>query len=244
RPPLPTPAPQPQPLTPACSPPPEGPSDDHTDPDGAARCPPAPRCRRGCVHRPQPAPQRAQRRRHADGDPAAGDADAAVRLRVRRCVRPERRLRELRGARHHPALRRVRGRIDGRGRGRGQGRRDHGPAAHPADPQLGGGDRARGGQPGPEPAGHCGVIAVAFAIGFRPTGGPIQWLLALGLVALYILAITYLFAAIGLATGSPEAANGYGFVLLFLPYLSTAFVGADTLPTWLRGFAEHQPITP
>src|SRR5699024_5075995 len=55
------------------------------------------------------------------------------------------------------------------------------------------------------------VIAVAFAIGFRPTGGPIQWLLALGLVALYILAITYLFAAIGLATGSPEAANGYGF---------------------------------
>lgn len=88
------------------------------------------------------------------------------------------------------------------------------------------------------------VIGVAFAIGFRPTGGVIEWLLAIALVALYILAITYLFAAIGLATGSPEAANGYGFVLLFLPYLSTAFVGADTLPTWLRGFAEHQPITP
>lgn len=88
------------------------------------------------------------------------------------------------------------------------------------------------------------VIAVAFAIGFRPTGGIVEWLLAIGLIALYILAITYLFAAIGLATGSPEAANGYGFVLLFLPYLSTAFVGAETLPTWLRGFAEHQPITP
>ncbi len=88
------------------------------------------------------------------------------------------------------------------------------------------------------------VIGVALAIGFRPSAGPGQWLLAIALIAVYILAITYLFAAIGLVTGSPEAANGYGFVLLFLPYLSTAFVGADTLPTWLRGFAEHQPITP
>ena len=88
------------------------------------------------------------------------------------------------------------------------------------------------------------VIGVALAIGFRPSAGVGNWLLAIAVVAIYILAITYLFAAIGLATGSPEAANGYGFVLLFLPYLSTAFVGADTLPTWLRGFAEHQPITP
>lgn len=88
------------------------------------------------------------------------------------------------------------------------------------------------------------VIAVALAIGFRPTAGGAAWVLAVALVALYILTITYLFAAIGLATGSPEAANGYGFVLLFLPYVSTAFVGADTLPGWLRGVAEHQPITP
>ncbi|UFU05409.1 ABC transporter permease [Ruania halotolerans] len=88
------------------------------------------------------------------------------------------------------------------------------------------------------------VLAVALGIGFRPSAGVGEWLLAIGAVAAYILAITYLFAAIGLATGSPEAANGYGFVLLFLPYLSTAFVGAETLPTWLRGFAEHQPITP
>lgn len=88
------------------------------------------------------------------------------------------------------------------------------------------------------------VIGVAVAIGFRPTAGPGEWLVAAVVVAVYILTITYLFAAIGLATGSPEAANGYGFVLLFLPYLSTAFVGAETLPTWLRGFAEHQPITP
>jgi ABC-2 type transport system permease protein len=88
------------------------------------------------------------------------------------------------------------------------------------------------------------VVLVALAIGFRPSAGPAEWAAALLVITVYILAITYLFAAIGLATGSPEAANGYGFVLLFLPYLSTAFVGADTLPSWLRGVAEHQPVTP
>jgi ABC-2 type transport system permease protein len=88
------------------------------------------------------------------------------------------------------------------------------------------------------------VIGVAIAVGFRPTAGPIEWVGAIAVVALYILAITYLFAAIGLASGSPSAANGYGFVLLFLPYLSSAFVQIETLPAWVRGVAEHQPLTP
>jgi ABC-2 type transport system permease protein len=88
------------------------------------------------------------------------------------------------------------------------------------------------------------VIAVALLVGFRPTATPIEWLAAIGLVALYILAITYLFAAIGLAASSPAAANGYGFILLFLPYISSAFVPVDTLPAWLQWVAENQPITP
>lgn len=88
------------------------------------------------------------------------------------------------------------------------------------------------------------VIGVAYAIGFRPSGSPLGWFGAVGVVALYILAITYLFAAIGLAAGSAEAANGYGFILLFLPYVSSAFVPVDTLPVWLRWVAENQPITP
>jgi ABC-2 type transport system permease protein len=88
------------------------------------------------------------------------------------------------------------------------------------------------------------VIGVALLVGFRPSATPLEWLGTISLVALYILAITYLFAAIGLASGSAEAANGYGFILLFLPYLSSAFVRVDTLPSWLRGLAEHQPITP
>ena len=65
-----------------------------------------------------------------------------------------------------------------------------------------------------------------------------------GVVALYILAITYLFAAIGLAASSPDAASGYGFILLFLPYVSSAFVPVETMPEWLQWIAENQPITP
>ena len=65
-----------------------------------------------------------------------------------------------------------------------------------------------------------------------------------GIVALYILAITYLFAAIGLAASTPEAASGFGFILLFLPYVSSAFVPVETMPEWLQPIAEYQPITP
>ncbi|MHA6480880.1 ABC transporter permease [Paenibacillus sp. strain BS8-2] len=88
------------------------------------------------------------------------------------------------------------------------------------------------------------VIGVALLVGFRPSASFAEWLLALGLVALFILTFTWLFAAIGLVTGSPSAASGYGFVLLFLPYLSSAFVPTNTMPSWLQGFAAHQPITP
>jgi ABC-2 type transport system permease protein len=88
------------------------------------------------------------------------------------------------------------------------------------------------------------VIGVAFAVGFRPTATVWGWLGAVGLIALYILAITQLFAAIGLAANSPEAASGYGFILLFVPYLSSAFVPVDTLPEWLQWIADNQPVTP
>lgn len=88
------------------------------------------------------------------------------------------------------------------------------------------------------------VIAVAVVLGFRPTGGPVAWAGALAVVALWILAITYLFAALGLAARSTEAASAYGFVLLFLPYLSSAFVPIHTMPAWLQPVAEYQPVTP
>jgi ABC-2 type transport system permease protein len=88
------------------------------------------------------------------------------------------------------------------------------------------------------------VILVALAVGFRPTANAVEWLAATGLVALYILAITYVFAAIGLGASGPEAASGYGFIILFVPYLSSAFVPVDTMPPWLQWVSEHQPVTP
>ncbi len=88
------------------------------------------------------------------------------------------------------------------------------------------------------------VIGVGYAVGWRPVAGPLAWLAALALVALFILAISWLSAALGLVAGSPESANAFTFVILFLPYLSSAFVPTSTMPAFLRGFAENQPVTP
>ena len=88
------------------------------------------------------------------------------------------------------------------------------------------------------------VFGVAFLIGFRPHAGPLDWLAAVGVLAAFVLAISWLAAAIGLIAKSPEAANGFTFVIMFLPYASSAFVPVDTMPSWIQGFAQHQPITP
>ncbi|WP_025157028.1 ABC transporter permease [Leifsonia aquatica] len=88
------------------------------------------------------------------------------------------------------------------------------------------------------------VIAVALLVGFRPTANVLQWVAALAIVALFILAITWLYAGIGIAAKNPTSASGYGFALLFLPYLSSAFVPTDTMPQWLQWVAQNQPITP
>ena len=88
------------------------------------------------------------------------------------------------------------------------------------------------------------VFGVAFAIGFRPHASAVQWLAAAGILVLVIAAVSWLAAALGLLASSPEAASGYTFGITFLPYASSAFVPTDTMPSWLRGFAANQPVTP
>lgn len=88
------------------------------------------------------------------------------------------------------------------------------------------------------------VLAVAFAIGFRPSAAPTAWLTAAGILLVYMAALSWLSAAVGLLARTPEAAGGFTFFVSFLPYPSSAFVRTDTMPTWLHGFADHQPITP
>jgi ABC-2 type transport system permease protein len=93
----------------------------------------------------------------------------------------------------------------------------------------------------------CSVVitlAVAVAIGFRPVAGVAQWVGAAGLLALFVLTVSWLSAAFGLVARTPEGASGFGFFVMFLPYPSSAFVPIETMPGWLRGFAEHQPATP
>jgi ABC-2 type transport system permease protein len=88
------------------------------------------------------------------------------------------------------------------------------------------------------------VIVVAVALGFRPTADPLKWLAALGVIAMFILALSWISVALGLLARNPEAAQGFTFFLMFIPYVSSAFVPTDTMPSWLHGFAEHQPVTP
>jgi len=88
------------------------------------------------------------------------------------------------------------------------------------------------------------VIGVGLAVGWRPTGGPLAWLAAVALIVLFITALSWLAACFGLVVGSPEAANGATFALMFIPYLSSAFVPASTMTRVLRPIAANQPFTP
>ncbi|WP_016907880.1 ABC transporter permease [Streptomyces xiaopingdaonensis] len=88
------------------------------------------------------------------------------------------------------------------------------------------------------------VVGAAALMGFRAAGSPLGWLAAAGLLLAWIVALSWLAACVGLVAKSPEGAGGFGFFLLFLPYPSSGFVPIETMPGWLRGFAEHQPATP
>jgi ABC-2 type transport system permease protein len=88
------------------------------------------------------------------------------------------------------------------------------------------------------------VLAIALLLGFHPQAGALQWLEASGILLAFIVAISWLSAAFGLLARTAEAAGGFTFLIMFLPYASSAFVPVRTMPAWLRGFAAHQPITP
>ncbi|MFD2027232.1 ABC transporter permease [Promicromonospora aerolata] len=88
------------------------------------------------------------------------------------------------------------------------------------------------------------VFGVSILLGFRPEASLLGWLAAVGMILLFVGWVTWLAALVGVLVRSPEAAAGFSFFVMFLPYVSSAFVPVETLPGWLRGFAEHQPVTP
>lgn len=87
------------------------------------------------------------------------------------------------------------------------------------------------------------VVLVAVAIGFRSGAGIAAWLAVLGIVVLFTLALTWLAVSAGLAAKSPDGAGGFAYPLLFLPFVSSAFVPTEGMPGPLEWFAEHQPVT-
>ena len=88
------------------------------------------------------------------------------------------------------------------------------------------------------------VIVVAVLLGFDPYAGALDWLAVAGLLLAFMTAISWLAGCFGMLAGSAEAAGAFSFVVMFLPYLSSAFVPIATMPDGLRAFAEHQPVTP
>lgn len=88
------------------------------------------------------------------------------------------------------------------------------------------------------------TLGVALLIGFRPDAGLLDWLGTAGVLLLFVFAMSWVSATFGLITKTPEGANGFAFFVLFLPYPSSGFVPIETMPGWIHGFAQHQPVTP
>ncbi|MBM7517632.1 ABC transporter permease [Nocardioides nitrophenolicus] len=87
------------------------------------------------------------------------------------------------------------------------------------------------------------VVLVALLMGFRSGAGLVAWLGVAGLLVLFTLALTWLAVIAGLAARSPDGAGGFAYPIIFLPFISSAFVPTDGMPGPVRWFAEHQPVT-
>lgn len=88
------------------------------------------------------------------------------------------------------------------------------------------------------------VLAVAVALGFRPTTDPLAWGAALGVVALFTFGVTWMGVLFGLIGKTPAGANSMSLIFLLLSFTSSAFVRTDTMPTVVRWYADYQPFTP
>jgi ABC-2 type transport system permease protein len=88
------------------------------------------------------------------------------------------------------------------------------------------------------------VIGVALLVGFRPNANAVEWVAAVGVLALTAFAVIWFSVACGLVAKGPEAASNMPVPLVLLPFLGSGFVPTDSMPTAVRWFAEYQPFTP
>jgi len=87
------------------------------------------------------------------------------------------------------------------------------------------------------------VVLVALLMGFRSPAGELAWLTVAGILVLVTLALTWLAVIPGLIARSADGASAFAYPLLFLPFISSAFVPTATMPGPVRVFAENQPVT-
>ncbi|KUP21764.1 ABC transporter permease [Paenibacillus sp. DMB5] len=88
------------------------------------------------------------------------------------------------------------------------------------------------------------IILVALLMGFRSPAGILAWLAVAGILVLFTLALTWVAAIAGLSAKTVEGASAFSYPLIFLPFISSAFVPTGSMPKAVRVFAENQPVTP
>ena len=88
------------------------------------------------------------------------------------------------------------------------------------------------------------IILVALLMGFRSSAGIFEWLEVFGILGIFTLALTWIAVIAGLAAKTPDGAGAFAYPIIFLPFISSAFVPTDTMPSAVRVFAENQPVTP
>lgn len=87
------------------------------------------------------------------------------------------------------------------------------------------------------------IILVALIMGFRSPAGVVNWLAVAGMLMLFTLALTWIAVIAGLSAKSVDGVSAFSYPLIFLPFISSAFVPTETMPGPVRAFAEHQPVT-
>jgi ABC-2 type transport system permease protein len=87
------------------------------------------------------------------------------------------------------------------------------------------------------------VVLVAVLMGFRSSAGVLAWLAVVGILILFTLALTWLAVIPGLTANSTDGASAFAYPLIFLPFISSAFVPTRTMPGPVRAFADNQPVT-
>src|SRR5579863_2616023 len=87
------------------------------------------------------------------------------------------------------------------------------------------------------------IVLVALVMGFRSSAGVLAWLAVAGILVLFTLALTWIAVIAGLSTKSTDGAGAFSYPIIFLPFVSSAFVPTASMPGPVRAFAEHQPVT-